>query len=369
MSDIRKSILKSVEKVNDSSRRKKDSNDLDMIEIGLHDPSIFVHTGSYGFNKIISGDYHKGFPMGKTMILAGEPSSGKSYLACSIIKNAQKQGILPVILDSESALDTGFLKGVGVSTEEEDLMYFGVATVAQCQNLISKTLAGLEAFAEEDRVPILFVVDSLGMLLTEKEQGEFKKGEFKADMGTKAKQLRLFFRMVTNAMPRFNCGMVATNHTYKGSDMYGNPTTSISGGDGLVYAASIIAMLKKKEMKDKVDKMKTNGIYVKTRCTKTRFCQPFQRIDLELPYKGGLNPYSGLLESFKEAGLISGSGWYTIEEGPDKGEKFQGEGKFPPFADSLLQLDPDLPTGDSIEDQAESISATAKEVLEKESAS
>jgi recombination protein RecA len=75
------------------------------LEIGFHDPKIWVHTGNYALNKIISGDFQRGFPMGKTMILAGEPGSGKSYMACSIIKNAQANGILPVVLDSESALD------------------------------------------------------------------------------------------------------------------------------------------------------------------------------------------------------------------------------------------------------------------------
>lgn len=329
------------------------------LEIGFHDPKIWVHTGNYALNKIISGDFQKGFPMGKTMILAGEPGSGKSYMACAIMKHAQKLGILPVVLDSESALDRGFLEGVGVDTGEDKLLYYGVTTVAHCQALISRVLKGLDEIPEEERMPILFVIDSLGMLLTEKEQKEFDTGIMKADMGAKAKQLRLFFRMITNQISKYDAGVIATNHTYKGSDMYGNPKTSISGGDGLIYAASIVLMLGKKELKESA-MAPTDGIYVKTKCLKSRFTQPFQRVDMELPYNGGLDPYSGLLKQFVASGIISQAGaWYTVVE---SGEKFQSK-NFQPIADKILQTNPDI-IADSTEDGGvDGISATGAELL------
>ena len=311
----------------------------DSIEVGFHDPSIFIDTGNYALNKIISGDFNKGFPMGKTMILAGESGAGKSYLACSIMREAQKKGILPVILDSESALDRSFLQAIGVNTDPENLLYFGVTTVAQCQNIISKVLQGLDTIKEEDRKPILFVIDSLGMLLTEKEAKEFDAGTMKADMGTKAKQLRLFFRMVTNAIAKYEAGVIATNHTYKGSDMYGNSVTSISGGEGLIYAASIVLMVTKKEIKEN-GMAPTEGIYVNTKCIKTRFTKPFQRVSMELPYASGLDPYSGLFDKVKETDLLLAAGsWYTIKA---TGEKFQGEKGFKKYADYFLTLDFDF---------------------------
>lgn len=329
------------------------------LEIGFHDPKTWIHTGNYALNKIISGDFQRGFPMGKTMILAGEPGSGKSYMACSIIKNAQALGILPIVLDSESALDRPFLEAIGVDTSDDKLLYYGVSTVAHCQALISKVLKGLNDIPEEDRMPILFVIDSLGMLLTEKEQKEFDTGIMKADMGAKAKQLRLFFRMITNQIAKYDAGVIATNHTYKGSDMYGNPKTSISGGDGLIYAASIVLMLGKKELKESA-MAPTDGIYVKTKCMKSRFCQPFQRVDMELPYKGGLDPYSGLLKQFVASGIISQAGaWYTVVE---SGEKFQSK-NFQPVADKILQTNPDVIADATEDDGVDGISATGAELL------
>jgi RecA/RadA recombinase len=332
------------------------------LEIGFHDPKVWIHTGNYALNKIISGDFLQGFPMGKTMILAGEPQAGKSYMACSIMKNAQAQGILPIVLDSESALDRGFLERAGVDTSEDKLLYYGVTTVSHCQSLISKVLKGINEIPEEDRTPILFIIDSLGMLLTEKEQKEFDTGVMKADMGSKAKQLRLFFRMITNQIAKYEAGVIATNHTYKGSDMYGNPKTSISGGDGLIYAASIVLMLSKKELKDKSlgAKAPTDGIYVKTRCLKTRFSQPFQRVDMELPYKGGLDPYSGLLDQFVASGIVSqNKGWYTLVS---TGEKFQRK-DFPNFADDLLKQNPDVISDSTEDDGVDGISATGAQLL------
>jgi RecA/RadA recombinase len=217
----------------------------------------------------------------------------------------------------------------------------------------------LDEIPEEDRMPILFVVDSLGMLLTEKEQKEFDTGVMKADMGAKAKQLRLFFRMITNQIAKYDAGVIATNHTYKGSDMYGNPKTSISGGDGLIYAASIVLMLGKKELKESA-MAPTDGIYVKTKCMKSRFCQPFQRVDMELPYKGGLDPYSGLLKQFVASGIISQAGaWYTVVE---SGEKFQSK-NFQPIADKILATNPDVIADSTEDDGIDGISATGAELL------
>jgi RecA/RadA recombinase len=308
------------------------------IEYGFHDPSVWVHTGCYGLNHLISGDMFEGFPMGKTMILAGESGSGKSYLSCSMIREAQKEGILPVILDSESALDRRFLEAIGVDTDPDKLLYFGVATVAQCQKIITNVLQGLDKIPEEERTPVLFVIDSLGMLLTDKEATERDQGLMKMDMGTKAKHLRLFFRMITNQISKYNAGVIATNHTYSGSDMYGNPKTSISGGEGLVYAASIVLMVQKKLLKEnpKVMKSAVKGIWVKVKCLKTRFTQPFQTLEMALPYDTGLDPYSGLLEKFVEAGAIDagGAGWYTVRA---TGEKFQGADKFANYAPDLIE--------------------------------
>ena len=158
----------------------------------------------------------------------------------------------------------------------------------------------------EDRPKVLFVVDSLGMLLTPTDVDQFNKGDLKGDLGRKPKALTALIRNTVNMFGQHNIGLMATNHTYASQDMF-DPDDKISGGQGFIYASSIVIAMKKLKLKVDADGNKTSqvhGIRAACKVMKTRYSKPFESVQVEIPYETGMNPYSGLVEFFEAKGLL-----------------------------------------------------------------
>jgi hypothetical protein len=171
---------------------------------------------------------------------------------------------------------------------------------------ISTFVADYRAMDEEDRPKVLFVVDSLGMLLTPTDVDQFTKGDMKGDMGRKPKQLTALVRNTVNMIGSLNVGLVCTNHTYASQDMF-DPDDKISGGQGFVYASSIVVAMKKMKLKEdeagnKISEVR--GIRAGCKVMKTRYAKPFEAVQVKIPYETGMNPYSGLIELFEKQNLL-----------------------------------------------------------------
>lgn len=291
--------------------RKGITKSIDGIAAGFYDPKIWVSTGSYALNYLISGDFRKGVPMGKVTTLAGESGSGKSFI-CSgnLVRNAQQQGIFVVLLDSENALDEKWLHAVGVDTSEDKLLRIGVSMVDDVARILSDFVKQYKAdyshLDEEQRPKVMFVVDSLGMLLTPTDVDQFQKGDMKGDLGRKAKSLTALVRNAVNQIAQWEIGLVCTNHTYASQDMF-DPDDKISGGQGFVYASSIVVAMRKLKLKEDADGNKTSqvhGIRAACKVMKSRYSKPFETVQLKIPYESGMDPYSGLFEMFESMGLL-----------------------------------------------------------------
>lgn len=298
----------------DVSRFLKDANKGLGVVSGFHDPKTWIDTGNYALNYMISSDFHRGIPLGKVTVFAGESGAGKSYIASgNLVRNAQKQGILPVILDSEYALDEAWLQALGVDTSPGKLIRMPVNLVDDCANIVSlfmdQYLDGNPNF-DPDRQKVLFVIDSLGMLSTPTEADQFQKGDMKGDMGRKAKQLKALVTQCLKMFGPHNVGLVATNHVYKSQDQF-NPDDVISGGSGFIFASSIIVTMTKLKLKEDEDGNKVSevlGIRSKIKCFKSRYAKPFEAVEVKIPYSTGMNPYSGLIEMFESRGVLTKDG-------------------------------------------------------------
>ena len=291
--------------------RKTITKSIPGLGVGFNDPTDWVSTGNYALNYLISGDFHKGIPLGKVTVFAGESGAGKSYI-CSgnIIKNAQEQGIFVVLIDSENALDESWLHALSVDTDESKLLKLNMAMIDDVAKTIHEFMNEYKAMAEEDRPKVLFVVDSLGMLLTPTDINQFEAGDLKGDMGRKPKALTALVRNCVNMFGNFNVGLVATNHTYASQDMF-DPDDKISGGQGFIYASSIVVAMRKLKLKEDEDGNKVsevNGIRAACKIMKTRYAKPFEGVQIKIPYDTGMNPYSGLLDLFEKKGLITQQG-------------------------------------------------------------
>jgi hypothetical protein len=164
--------------------------------------------------------------------------------------------------------------------------------------------------AEEDRPKVLFVVDSLGMLMSPTEVNQFEAGDMKGDMGRKAKALKALVTNCVNMFGSYNVGMVVTNHTYASQDMF-DPDDKISGGSGFIYASSMVVAMKKLKLKEDADGNKTstvNGIRAACKVMKTRYAKPFEGVQVKIPYETGMDPYSGMFDLLEAKGLLEKQG-------------------------------------------------------------
>ena len=292
----------------DVSKFRKDlTKSISGMSTGFNDPTDWISTGSYALNYLISGDFHRGVPLGKVTVFAGESGAGKSYF-CSgnIVKHAQDQGIFVVLIDSENALDESWLQALQVDTSPEKLLKLNMSMIDDVAKTISTFITDYRAMDAEDRPKVLFVVDSLGMLLTPTDVDQFNKGDMKGDMGRKPKALTSLVRNTVNMIGSLNVGLVCTNHTYASQDMF-DPDDKISGGSGFIYASSIVVAMKKMKLKEDEAGNKISevmGIRAGCKVMKTRYAKPFEGVQVKIPYETGMNPYSGLVELFEKKNLL-----------------------------------------------------------------
>ncbi len=294
-----------------SKFRKEITKSIEGLSIGFNDPTDWVSTGNYALNYLISGDFNRGIPLGKVTVFAGESGAGKSYI-CSgnLIKNAQAQGIYVVLVDSENALDEDWLKALGVDTSDSKLLKLSMAMIDDVAKTISTFMSDYKALAEADRPKVMFVIDSLGMLLTPTDVNQFEAGEMKGDMGRKPKALTSLVRNCVNMFGSYNVGLVCTNHTYESQDMF-DPDAKISGGQGFIYASSIVVAMKKLKLKEDEDGNKITdvmGIRAACKVMKTRYAKPFEGVQVKIPYETGMSPYSGMVDLMEKRSLLKKEG-------------------------------------------------------------
>jgi RecA/RadA recombinase len=310
----------------------KDVSKIDGVFIGTYDPHTWLSTGNYALNFFLAQDFYKAVPFGKVMILAGEPAAGKSYISANIAKEAQREGITVVMIDTEGALDDKWLRDVGIDPENNFMRIEArmIGQVAEIMNsFIEQYKADNKGKKPEEKQRVLFVLDSLGMLSTPIAVEQFKKGDLKGDMGHKPKQLKQLVTQIVSQITGEEIGMIMTNHSYASQDMY-NPEPKLSGGDGPIYAASIIVAMRKKNLKD--DSKKSIGIKSVCKVFKSRYAKPNELTEIDIPYVGGLDPYSGLLDLLKDKKAIQQNGaWYAYTDLSGKVHKYQEKGMTPEF--------------------------------------
>ena len=294
-----------------SKFRKEITKSIDGLSIGFNDPTDWISTGNYALNYLISGDFNRGVPLGKVTVFAGESGAGKSYF-CSgnIIKNAQAQGIFVILVDSENALDESWMQALGVDTGPDKLLKLSMSMIDDVAKTIATFMGDYKALPDGERPKVLFVIDSLGMLLTPTDVNQFEAGEMKGDLGRKPKALTALVRNCVNMFGNYNVGMVCTNHTYASQDMF-DPDDKISGGQGFIYASSIVIAMKKLKLKEDEDGNKISdvmGIRAACKVMKTRYAKPFEGVQVKIPYETGMNPYSGLVDLAEKRGLLKKDG-------------------------------------------------------------
>jgi recombination protein RecA len=287
------------------------------IEAGsAQPPRWWISCGNHVANYTMSGDFDGMIPQGRLTGIAGPSGAGKSFIAGNIIREAQKDGFMVVVLDSENALDDDFTSKIGVDPDHEDYMYFPVVTNAEVKTTVSNVVKQYRADYGDDGPKMLIVLDSLDMLLTDTEWENEKKGVQKGDQGQRNKQNKAMLRGFVHSIAKLNIAIVITCQVYENQDvMNGEGRWIVSGA--VKFSLSQIAMLTKLKLKE-TGQREVLGIRMKVHGYKTRFAKPFQEVTIEVPYDGGMDPYNGLLEVAIDLGLAKKAGAYIkLTSDPD----------------------------------------------------
>ena len=266
--------------------------------VAAGDTSNFINTGSYIFNALVSGSVYGGIPGNKITALAGESSTGKTYFCLGIVQyfleSDPDAGV--IYFESESAIGKQMIEDRGIDSSR--MMIVPVTTV---QEFRTQSIRILDKYLEQpadQRKPLMFVLDSLGMLSTTKEVEDAEAGKETRDM-TRAQIVKSIFRVLTLKLGKANVPMLVTNHTYDVVGAY-IPTKEMGGGSGLKYAASTIIYLTKKKEKDGKEVV---GNIVKCKAAKARLTKENSQVEVRLYYDKGLDKYYGLLELGEKYGL------------------------------------------------------------------
>jgi len=249
----------------------------------------WIDTGNYHLNAVFSGDLFGGIPNNRTICLAGDSGTGKTFLLLNMVAKAQEMGYYVIYYDTEGAVDVDNIQNFGVDPERfdhqpmSDLAKFRTSITTLCKKM-------MEAKEKGYKTPkIMVALDSLGMLATTKEIDDAISGNTAADM-TRAKMVRSLFRIITSDLTGLGIPFVFTNHTYASTGMF--PTVNLSGGGGLIYSASVILALSKAQIKEGAIQ---TGIIVTVKTLKNRFGKPIP-IKFHIRWDRGMNPFIGMEE-------------------------------------------------------------------------
>ena len=266
--------------------------------VSAGDSTDFIDTGSHIFNALVSGSIYGGVPSNKITAIAGESSTGKTFFCLGIVQHFLDSnpdaGV--IYFESESAISKQMIEDRGIASDR--MLIVPVATIEQFRTQACRILDNYVDQPEDKRQPLMFVLDSLGMLSTEKEIADVAADKQVRDM-TKSQLIKGAFRVLTLKLGKANVPMLVTNHTY---DVIGSyvPTKEMGGGSGLKYASSTIIYLSKKKEKDGSEVV---GNIIKCKAQKSRLTKENSQVETRLYYDKGLDRYYGLLELGERGGL------------------------------------------------------------------
>ena len=271
--------------------------------VGAGDTAGYIDTGSHIFNALLSGSIYGGIPNNKITAIAGETSTGKTFFCLGIVQHFLESnpdaGV--IYFESESAISKQMIEDRGIDSNR--MLLVPVTTVQEFRLQAIKILDKYIEQSAEERKPLMFVLDSLGMLSTTKEVEDSEAGKETRDM-TRAQVVKSIFRVLTLKLGKANVPLIVTNHTYDVVGAY-IPTKEMGGGSGLKYAASTIVYLSKKKEKDGKEII---GNIIKCKTAKSRLTKENSSVETRLFYDRGLDRYYGLLELGEKYGVFERKG-------------------------------------------------------------
>lgn len=282
----------------------------------------YIDTSCYALNRIITGDIHKGIPMGRVILFGGESQTGKSLIAAMIVANAIKNQEFSHVFyfDSEGGSLKSFFEGQGV-----DLDKIEHVLLDSCEDATIKILATYASIVEHKKEnpddKFLCVTDSVGALVPTKLITDAEKGKQVQDMGSRAKLINNLVKGTIIPALRSNTTMLYLNHVYDDpSSMFPSKIKTQSGGKQLQYIPHVsIQCTKKFNKAESSDEEFYGGSFLQFFTTKNRLVRPFIQTDMYIDFSKGISKYEGLVEAATNYEfLVQNGAYYTVPSFDDK---------------------------------------------------
>ena len=273
----------------------------------------FVDSGSYSLNKVISGKFKGGYPIGAITEIYGESSTAKTVFLTHAFVGAQKKGYHTVMIDNEQAYSPSFAKVLGVDPDK--LLYMAPETLEDCFNAIEKSILAIRE--KDPDTPILIGYDSIGVSPSRKEMEGDMAGDPNMGGAIRAKVAGICLRRINPLLRKYKAGLIIINQIRsKVGVMFGDPRTKAGGGKSLLYycGTSLETMSGKSDVLYDGNKNPL-GITGRIKCVKNKITVPYQECDFELLYDKGLTREEGLVYTLLKSGSVTqpSKGWYSID--------------------------------------------------------
>jgi RecA/RadA recombinase len=291
-----KDALFAFNKFNDLLEKKVKSK---VTLMGFSDIGEYISTGNYLLNAQMSGSLFGGYPNTRSIGIAGDSGSGKTFLCLNAVRELQKKDYYVFYIDTEGAIDRSDYIKFGVDLEK--LKYLRMGLISDVKFFINDFI---ETMRENPGLKAAIFVDSVGMLDTDKSKRDMDAGKNASDMGLRSKEMRSLFKSFTLELSNLKVPFIFTNHTYASMDQY--TPKGMSGGGGPEFSASIILMLSKGTLRDEAKT--TTGIIVRSKTRKNRLAKPID-IEFHISFHKGMNPYVGLEQfvCWEDCGVVRAS--------------------------------------------------------------
>lgn len=288
----------------------------------------YFDTGSMILNAIISGSLYGGVPENRITMFCGGSMVGKTYLVLKILANAQKAGKIPVIFDTENAVDEKTATSLGLDTSK--VKYVPSFSIEETRNSIYKFLKAVKDKGQEGK--FIIAIDSLGNLESQLQMQRMEKDNTSSDMGSKARAMKSLLLNCTQLATLTKTTFIMTNHVYDDpAALFPSLVKNMPGGKAAIYLPSVTVQLARKPEKDDKDnklvdsslavgQKSYSGVILRALTVKNRFIKQYLEGEMYLSFERGLDKYYGLLDLAKGVGAVIQNGsTYELPDGKKLG--------------------------------------------------
>jgi len=277
-------------------------------DFGDPKPIEVISTGSLIVDKVTGIG---GIPKGRITEIVGNESVGKTTLALSVAKNAQKQGLTVAYLDYEHSLDPDYVKSLGIDTKNDTFLVFQPNDLEEGDHIVNEVLLPNQAAD-------LIIIDSVAAM-NPRELFE-KTADQSLTIGAQARGINKFLLKATKLLNEHNITMLVVNQLQtKISSGFGSmmgPQEESKGGKALKYYKSLalsftrISTGKGTAYNDITGKNEQMEIYnkIKVKCTKNKVASPFKSGELYVRFGMGFDNYLSVIEGGSSTGVVQKSG-------------------------------------------------------------